>query len=400
MPLEILDLPLRGGHTDVYGIPSLSEPIQELPDHEGPIPGSERVYSIFKVLSHGSSKFVSFCEWHSVLRPAPNATPLLDMARYGIGKQIVVLKSQVVGSRHDWKKMKELEVLRLLPPHRNVVALYDYFFTLNTRQLHLVLGAMEGNLYHLIRTRRGRPFAGGLVSSILYQIALGLHHVHSYNYFHRNLCPESILVTTMGLFDYPVIPSPPDTITPPDAPKEKDVTVIIKLAEFDSVIERNDEPVATHITTYRWYRAPELVLLDHNYSSPVDVWAFGAIIGEILNLQPLFPGSDELDQMFKICEVLGSPSDVTRVDRNGQPVDGGPWPAGHVLARELGFVFPQIVVGPLSSLFNPSIPSSLVALMQKLLMYDSQSRLTSQGCLEHAYFRNTAPYRHIPTSAT
>lgn len=48
----------------------------------------------------------------------------------------------------------------------------------------------------------------------------------------------------------------------------------------------------------------------HNYNSPIDIWAVGAIIAEVYSLRPLFPGSGSVDQMFKICAVIGSPTKV------------------------------------------------------------------------------------------
>ena len=47
----------------------------------------------------------------------------------------------------------------------------------------------------------------------------------------------------------------------------------------------------------RWYRAPELILLQQYYNAEIDVWSVGCILGELLQtlepntrVQPLFPG--------------------------------------------------------------------------------------------------------------
>lgn len=40
----------------------------------------------------------------------------------------------------------------------------------------------------------------------------------------------------------------------------------------------------------------------------------GCIAAELYTLRPLFPGSSEIDQMFKICAVMGSPKKVNTVD--------------------------------------------------------------------------------------
>lgn len=58
------------------------------------------------------------------------------------------------------------------------------------------------------------------------------------------------------------------------------------------------------------YRAPEVLLRSTNYSSPIDVWAVGCIMAEVYTLRPLFPGASEIDTIFKICQVLGTPKKV------------------------------------------------------------------------------------------
>ena len=58
------------------------------------------------------------------------------------------------------------------------------------------------------------------------------------------------------------------------------------------------------------YRAPEVLLRSTNYNSPIDIWALGCIMSELYTLRPLFPGSSEIDQLFKICSIMGTPSKV------------------------------------------------------------------------------------------
>lgn len=59
------------------------------------------------------------------------------------------------------------------------------------------------------------------------------------------------------------------------------------------------------------YRAPEVLLRSTVYSSPIDVWAVGSIMAELYTLRPLFPGTSEVDEIFKICQVLGTPKKVS-----------------------------------------------------------------------------------------
>lgn len=56
----------------------------------------------------------------------------------------------------------------------------------------------------------------------------------------------------------------------------------------------------------RFYRSPE-VLLGIPYDLSIDMWSLGCILVEMHTGEPLFSGSDEVDQMNKIIEVLGMP---------------------------------------------------------------------------------------------
>ena len=96
--------------------------------------------------------------------------------------------------------------------------------------------------YPLIKSCHGhRPFAGGLVTSIFHQIVQGLHHIHASGYFHRDMKPENILVTTIGHLSYRNL-SP---LASPDAPPDKDVEVLVKLADFGLARETQSKPLYT-----------------------------------------------------------------------------------------------------------------------------------------------------------
>ena len=73
----------------------------------------------------------------------------------------------------------------------------------------------------------------------------------------------------------------------------------------------------------RWYRAPELILIETNYTSSIDVWSVGCIFGELMMMikenaktfmdrMPLFPG--------KSCFPLSPPgSKKVKVNEFGFP---------------------------------------------------------------------------------
>jgi serine/threonine protein kinase len=230
-----------------------------------------------------------------------------------------------------------MQSLRSVPMHPNIIPLYDAWLDRTTRELYFVFECMEGNLYQLTKTRKGRPLAGGLIASIFKQTLLGLHHIHTCGYFHRDMKPENLLITTTGLADYPH-GSP---LALPTAPPETDVVVIVKIADFGLARETKSKPPYTEYVSTRWYRAPEVLLRSRDYSNPVDIWALGAIMAETVTLKPLFPGTTEMDQVHRIVDILGDPKNVYGRDDKGRMRGGGQWQQGVALAEAVGFQWPD-----------------------------------------------------------
>ncbi|KAG6900131.1 hypothetical protein C0993_002476 [Termitomyces sp. T159_Od127] len=380
----------------VVGIPSVSIQNNRLVVGSAQS-SSTRSYTPLKVLGDGSFGTVWLCDWHGTLPPNTPLSPMQCGAGARpewAGKRLVAvkrMKKRWEGGWNECQKLKELESLRAIPFHPNIIPLYDFFLLPDSKELYFVFESMEGNLYHLIKTRKGRPLAGGLVASIFHQVVSGLNHIHNSGYFHRDMKPENVLVTTIGLFNY----TPVSPIAQPGT-TEGDVVAIIKLADFGLARETKSSPPYTEYVSTRWYRAPEVLLLSRDYSNPVDMWALGTIMAELVNLRPLFPGSDQTDQVARICEILGDPSDEYGLDSHQGALGGGAWPKGVKMAKAFGFHFPKLKPRDIHTLFDRSVPLSLVHCIRDLLKYDPDKRLTSRQCLEHAYLRETIPRNNIP----
>ncbi|KAF4319783.1 hypothetical protein JM18_005660 [Phytophthora kernoviae] len=176
--------------------------------------------------------------------------------------------------------LREIQALRRLSPHQHIVKLEEVLYDQPSGRLALVFELMDANLYEMIRGRRNylKP---DLVQSLMYQLVKSLDHMHNKGIFHRDIKPENILVE--------------------DSSK-------LKLADFGSCRGiYSKQPYTEYIST-RWYRAPECLLTDGYYGPEMDVWGVGCVFFEITSLYPLFPGSNELDQIHRIHKILGTPS--------------------------------------------------------------------------------------------
>jgi cyclin-dependent kinase 10 len=69
------------------------------------------------------------------------------------------------------------------------------------------------------------------------------------------------------------------------------------------------KPMTPNVVTL-WYRAPEVLFGDSNYTTAIDLWSAGCIMGELMQHKPLLPGNTEQVQLDLIVKLLGSPNDT------------------------------------------------------------------------------------------
>uniref|UniRef100_A0A4W5PA99 non-specific serine/threonine protein kinase n=1 Tax=Hucho hucho TaxID=62062 RepID=A0A4W5PA99_9TELE len=245
---------------------------------------------------------------------------------------------------YSWEECMNLrEVISLKKlNHANVVKLKEVIR--ENDHLYFVFEYMKENLYQLMKDR-SRLFPESAVRNIMFQILQGLAFIHKHGFFHRDMKPENLLC--MG----------------PE---------LVKIADFGLAREIRSRPPYTDYVSTRWYRAPEVLLRSTSYSSPIDQWAVGCIMAELYTLRPLFPGSSEVDTIFKICQVLGTPK------KND-------WPEGFQLSAAMNFRWPQCVPSNLRSLI-PNTSTEAIHLMRDLLQWDPKKRPASAQALRYSYF--------------
>lgn len=146
----------------------------------------------------------------------------------------------------------------------------------------------------------------------------------------------------------------------------------LKLADF-GLARAFGLPIKTytHEVITLWYRAPEILLGSKKYSTPVDIWSAGCIFAEMAQKRPLFAGDSEIDQLFKIFRVLGTPDD------NNFP--------GVTSFPDYKPSFPRWRGGCISNLV-PNLEPAGVDLLSQMVCYDPARRISARAALQHPYF--------------
>lgn len=292
--------------------------------------------------------------------------------------QLVAIKQmkKKFGTWDQCLSLREVKSLKLLGKHDNIVLLKEVF--LEKENLYFVFEFMDHTLLDAIKAQKKKPFSSRQIQSITTQILLGLQHMHKNGFFHRDLKPENVLISGSK----------------------------VKIADFGLAREIRSRPPFTEYVSTRWYRAPEIILRSTRYSSPMDLWAVGAIVAELFMLRALFPGSSELDQMYRITSILGLPQNANiyfadrvpgrcrsmNVEEKGKASSsryefvyaGGGWPEGHRLAQAIGFKFSNLTPTPLDKVL-PQAPREALLLVADMLAWNPQFRPTAQEALEYPW---------------
>ena len=207
--------------------------------------------------------------------------------------------------------------------------------------LWLVFEHVERDLASFISSCPRPGIPSHLVKQMSREILRGVEFLHSHRIIHRDLKPQNLLVSREGR---------------------------IKIADFGLAKTYDFEMRLTSVVVTQWYRAPE-VLLGCSYATPVDIWSVGCILAELCRLEPLYPGTSEGDQLDRIFQIIGTPSQEE-------------WPENVSLSWT---AFPYRQPKPLAAII-PDLNEDGLELIKNLLMFDPHSRLTAAQALRHRYF--------------
>lgn len=244
--------------------------------------------------------------------------------------------------------LREINALISIP-HPNIVGIREVVIGRTAKSVYIVMDFIDHDLRHVMDDlmQRGHGLAISEVKTLMKQLFSAIACMHDRWIIHRDLKSTNLLLTNDGQ---------------------------IRVADF-GLARRLGSPPPDNLTPLvqtLWYRAPELLLGATQYTSAIDCWSLGCIMAEMLTGKPLFQGRSELDQLDRIFNLLGPPTPHQ-------------WPT-LVNLPSYGKIRMR---GPNHSRLGDQVPMLSpqgLDLIEGLLTYDPERRLTCKQAMEHEWF--------------
>jgi len=295
----------------------------------------------------------SVCEFEMIKKINEGTYGVVYKARDKKTGELVALKKVKTNIERDGYPMSSLREINILlsfnhPSIVNVkeVVVDDFDGTF------MVMEHMEYDLKGLMEVKK-HPFSMSEIKSLVRQLLEGVKYLHDNWVIHRDLKSSNILLNHDGE---------------------------LKICDF-GLSRQYGSPLKpyTPVVVTLWYRAPELLLGAKEYSTAIDMWSVGCIMAELIAKEPLFRGKSELEQLDKIFRTLGTPDEKI-------------WPGLSKLPGAKANFVKQLFNTlrkkfPAASFIGLPVLSELgFDLLQQLLTYDPEKRITAEDALLHDWF--------------
>uniref|UniRef100_A0A672GVV8 mitogen-activated protein kinase n=1 Tax=Salarias fasciatus TaxID=181472 RepID=A0A672GVV8_SALFA len=241
---------------------------------------------------------------------------------------------------HAKRTYRELRLLKHMK-HENVIGLLDVFTPATSldefNDVYLVTHLMGADLNNIVKCQK---LTDDHVQFLIYQILRGLKYIHSADIIHRDLKPSNLAVNE---------------------------DCELKILDF-GLARHTDDEMTGYVAT-RWYRAPEIMLNWMHYNMTVDIWSVGCIMAELLTGRTLFPGTDRILPPLSQYVALRMFLKIFSSEQARNYINS----LSHMPKRNFADVF--LGANPLA-----------VDLLEKMLVLDTDKRITASEALAHPYF--------------
>ncbi|KAL1539270.1 cyclin-dependent kinase [Salvia divinorum] len=268
--------------------------------------------------------------------------------------EIVALKKVKMEKEREGFPLTSLREINILLSfdYPSIVDVKEVVVGSNLDSIFMVMEYMEHDLKALMETMK-QPFSQSEVKCLMIQLLEGVKYLHDNWVLHRDLKTSNLLLNNRGE---------------------------LKICDF-GLARQYGSPLKpyTHLVVTLWYRAPELLLGAKLYSTAIDMWSLGCIMAELLSKEPLFNGKTEVEQLDKIFRILGTPNETI-------------WPGFSQLPGvKVNFVKHQYNLlrrkFPATSFTgSPVLSDAGFDLLNRLLTYDPDKRISAEEALNHEWF--------------
>ncbi|XP_032885396.1 homeodomain-interacting protein kinase 4-like [Amblyraja radiata] len=226
-------------------------------------------YDIITVLGKGTFGEVTKC-WK---RNSDHYVAIKILRNYNFRKGVIKCE------------LKILRILQSVDSDKFCIVRFLESFTDDTK-LCFVFELLDQNLYEYQKENDFVPLPIRHIRSITKQVLIALQKLKELSIVHTDIKPENIMLVDKAKFPFKV-----------------------KLIDFGSACILPDiQKIKGPYIQSRFYRSPE-ILLGLPFSEKLDMWSLGCVMAELHLGWPIYPGTNEYDQIRYIVDAQGLPCD-------------------------------------------------------------------------------------------